>query len=66
VDKPSTEKRGKTLIREVLLASVHKNKNYHHSNGRMTFRVEESVSLHANFCADQGLGHRRELLEFVN
>jgi hypothetical protein len=29
--------------REVLLASVHKNKNYHHSNGPMTFLVEESV-----------------------
>ena len=30
-------------IREILLASVHMYKNYHHSNRRMTFRLEESI-----------------------
>jgi len=32
-----------TLSREVLLASVHTHKNYHHSNRRMTFRLKESI-----------------------
>jgi len=35
---------------------VHTHKNYHYSNGRMTFRLEESIeSLHANFVQTRAL-----------
>ena len=50
--------------REVLQTPVNYNYNYHHSNGHGSFHKEESF--HASYRADQGPGHLRQLLKFVN
>ena len=40
------------------------NYNYHYSNGQGSYLIE--ASQHASYRVDQGAGHLRQLLKFVN
>ena len=51
-------------IREVLQTPVNYNYNYHHSNGQGSYLIE--ATRYASYRADQGPGHLRQLLKFVN
>jgi len=62
--RPSNSEAGAIPLQARSNRSLNYNYNYHHSNGQGSYLIEASQQ--ASYRADQGPGHLRQLLKFVN